>query len=194
MMRQKQGFTVLEIVLMLVGSGLILMGIFIAVPNMQANQRDSDRKSNVNKVVSAIKNYQTNNSRGALPNDSYYPSTFSVKSARSSSPSSGTWRDFAKNYLGSDFSDSDPNSRDHWLYILECGVDNSGDVCDGNESGFDLINNPYNNYVGNADGNIYIILYATCEGVNTAIKSNSNRSVAVVQVLERGNAAYCANT
>lgn len=69
-----QGFTIIEVVLVLAIAGLIFLMVFIALPALQRNQRDTARKNEVSKVLSAITSYQSNN-RGAAPDvgdlDSY---------------------------------------------------------------------------------------------------------------------------
>lgn len=66
-MKKKSGFTMIEVVLVLAIAGLIFLATFIALPNLWASQRDSARKENIMAFVTNLKNYQTNNSRGALP-------------------------------------------------------------------------------------------------------------------------------
>lgn len=63
----KKGFTIIEIVLVLAIAGLIFAAVFIALPSLWASQRDAARKENIMTFVTTLKNYQTNNSRGALP-------------------------------------------------------------------------------------------------------------------------------
>jgi len=64
---KKNGFTIIEVVLVLAIAGLIFLMVFIALPALQRSQRDSARKSEVATVISAITNYQSNNSRGQVP-------------------------------------------------------------------------------------------------------------------------------
>lgn len=62
----KQGFTIIEVVLVLAIAGLIFLMVFIALPALQRNQRDTQRKNDVGRTVTAINNFQSN-SKGALP-------------------------------------------------------------------------------------------------------------------------------
>lgn len=62
----KKGFTIIEVVLVLAIAGLIFLMVFIALPALQRNQRDTARKNEVSKVLSSITTYQSNN-RGAAP-------------------------------------------------------------------------------------------------------------------------------
>ncbi|MDB5159778.1 MAG: hypothetical protein JWO99_41 [Candidatus Saccharibacteria bacterium] len=61
-----KGFTIIEVVLVLAIAGLIFLMVFIALPALQRNQRDTQRKNDMGRLSSAIVNY-TNSNRGALP-------------------------------------------------------------------------------------------------------------------------------
>jgi prepilin-type N-terminal cleavage/methylation domain-containing protein len=63
----QKGFTIIEVVLVLAIAGLIFLMVFIALPALQRNQRDTQRKNDLSRAQTAINNYQTNN-RNQLPN------------------------------------------------------------------------------------------------------------------------------
>lgn len=65
--QQKQkGFTIIEVVLVLAIAALIFLMVFIALPALQRNQRDTQRRNDLSRAQTAVNNYQTNN-RGKLP-------------------------------------------------------------------------------------------------------------------------------
>jgi prepilin-type N-terminal cleavage/methylation domain-containing protein len=64
--KKEKGFTIIEVVLVLAIAGLIFMMVFIALPALQRGQRDTQRKSDLSRLSSALQSYQSNN-RGALP-------------------------------------------------------------------------------------------------------------------------------
>lgn len=64
--KEKQGFTIIEVVLVLAIAGLIFLMVFIALPALQRGQRDTARRSDVSTVAAAYNNYTTNN-RGQEP-------------------------------------------------------------------------------------------------------------------------------
>jgi len=64
--RKDKGFTIIEVVLVLAIAGLIFLMVFIALPALQRNQRDQERKTQVGAVATAITTYQSNN-RGQSP-------------------------------------------------------------------------------------------------------------------------------
>ena len=63
---QKNAFTIIEVVLVLAIAGLIFLMVFIALPALQRNQRDTQRKNDMAKLKDAIERYKSNNS-GKLP-------------------------------------------------------------------------------------------------------------------------------
>lgn len=63
---KQKGFTIIEVVLVLAIAALIFLMVFIALPALQRNTRDQDRKETVGKVASAITTYQSNK-RGEQP-------------------------------------------------------------------------------------------------------------------------------
>lgn len=69
---KEKGFTIIEVVLVLAIAGLIFLMVFIALPALQRNQRDTQRKNDLSRVQTAVQNYQSNN-RNNLPD---FNSTF----------------------------------------------------------------------------------------------------------------------
>jgi prepilin-type N-terminal cleavage/methylation domain-containing protein len=60
-LKQKQrGFTIIEVVLVLAIAGLIFLIVFLAVPSLQRSQRDTQRRSDLGRVLSQISQYQAN--------------------------------------------------------------------------------------------------------------------------------------
>lgn len=62
----EKGFTIIEVVLVLAIAALIFLMVFIALPALQRGQRDTQRKDDVARAVTALQNYQSNN-RNAIP-------------------------------------------------------------------------------------------------------------------------------
>ena len=59
--QQKQGFTIIEVVLVLAVAGLIFLMVFIALPALQRTQRDTQRRNDYSMLSTAVTNYSTNN-------------------------------------------------------------------------------------------------------------------------------------
>lgn len=62
---KKEGFTIIEVVLVLAIAGLIFLMIFIALPALQRSQRDTLRRRQAQAYIAAISNYRSNN-RGRI--------------------------------------------------------------------------------------------------------------------------------
>lgn len=62
----KNGFTIIEVVLVLAIAALIFLMIFIALPALQRGQRDTARKQDVGTAATAVNTYRSNH-RGTLP-------------------------------------------------------------------------------------------------------------------------------
>ena len=59
-------FTIIEVVLVLAIAGLIFLMVFIALPALQRNQRDTQRKNDMSRLKTAMDSYKANN-RGKVP-------------------------------------------------------------------------------------------------------------------------------
>ena len=57
----KQGFTIIEVVLVLAIAGLIFLMVFIALPALQRNQRDAQRKNDMAAFLDAYERCRSNN-------------------------------------------------------------------------------------------------------------------------------------
>lgn len=64
--RNKKGFTIIEVLIVLAIAGLILLIVFLAVPSLQRNSRNTQMKNAAASVTAAVNEHTTNNN-GALP-------------------------------------------------------------------------------------------------------------------------------
>lgn len=198
-MKKKNGFTIVEVSLVLGIAGLIMIMAFVALPSLWSSQRDADRRANVMALISALKTYQTNNSRGALPS---LPSgisdvTYTIRKPIAGA-SDGNWAGFIQDYyLKNSNSLEDPGGNLYQIKIFE-GCDASvavGDYCDiSSDANFsNNINRVATPKYEIDTPVIYVVKGATCdEDQNAIVKTANNRYVAAVQVLEKGK--YCQNT
>jgi prepilin-type N-terminal cleavage/methylation domain-containing protein len=65
--RKESGFTIIEVLIVLAIAGLILLVVFLAVPALQRNSRNTQAKNAASAILGAVSEY-TNNNNGALPN------------------------------------------------------------------------------------------------------------------------------
>lgn len=63
---KQSGFTIIEVVLVLAIAGLIFLMVFIALPALQRNQRDDQRKRDLGRIQTQLTNYSSSN-RGNIP-------------------------------------------------------------------------------------------------------------------------------
>lgn len=76
--KKQSGFTIIEVVLVLAIAGLIFLMVFIALPALQRNQRDTQRKDDLGRVKVAVNNYMSSN-RGNIPTSAEALASFKSK-------------------------------------------------------------------------------------------------------------------
>ena len=64
--KSDKGFTIIEVMIVLAIAGLIILIVFLAVPALQRNSRNTQRKNDVAAILAAVSEYATNND-GVLP-------------------------------------------------------------------------------------------------------------------------------
>ena len=63
---EQKGFTIIEVLIVLAVAALILLVVFLAVPGLQRNQKNTQIKQEISRLSGAIVNYEANNG-GAAP-------------------------------------------------------------------------------------------------------------------------------
>lgn len=102
----KNGFTIIEVVLVLAIAGLIFLMVFVAFPTLQKSQFDTQRQNDITRLSTQITNYKTNN-RNKVPTD---------------------WADFITKYMKAGESTfSDPDGEDYTITAVDCNP--SGGEC-----------------------------------------------------------------
>lgn len=66
--KNRDGFTIIEVLIVLAIAALIMIIVFLAVPALQRSARNTQRRTDVSAVVAAISNYISDNN-GNVPND-----------------------------------------------------------------------------------------------------------------------------
>jgi len=64
--KREEGFTIIEVLIVLAIAGLILVIVFLAVPNLQRSARNNSRKNDASRISTAASDY-VSNSNGQLP-------------------------------------------------------------------------------------------------------------------------------
>lgn len=62
----EEGFTIIEVLIVLAIAGLILLIVFLAVPALQRNSRNTQRKADVSALLSGVQEFTTDNN-GTTP-------------------------------------------------------------------------------------------------------------------------------
>ncbi len=182
---KQRGFTIIEVVLVLGVAGLIFMMVFIALPTLQRNARDAQRRDDMLIFADALKKYQTNN-RGALPVLSI--GTDVVDDIKGGNVRNGgydnakyttTWAGFYRDYL--DVAMMDPSGGYYNMYVTECNKNTNGG-CSDKEEWLDAFGGiPY----------ILVVTGASCSG-EEIMQSSNPRKVVIMYKLE-GGGFYCGN-
>ena len=183
-MRKKDGYSIIEVTLVMMIAGLIFLMVFTALPTMWANERDSERRTDVAYFIDRLKSFQTNNNRGALPSGSGVTIT-----TINSCGQGNTWQDFYNCYFNESF--MDPSGDLYQLRIAERNASGTAQPCGYQASPFKSFED-YLLDLSKQDYTMHVIIGATCDGSN-AVESANKRNVAVMYRLERG-AVYCENT
>lgn len=74
--KNNKGFTIIEVLIVLAIAGLILLIVFLAVPALQRNSRNTQRRNDVQKMIGTLQE-AANNNNGIPPVDTAVPPVIS---------------------------------------------------------------------------------------------------------------------
>ena len=172
--KNKKGFTIIEVVLVLAIAGLIFLMVFIALPALQRSQRNTQREDDFARVLTAVNSFQTNNS-GKVP-FTFTDSTGSVD------------QNFVKRYV-----DEKCDTTDGVTYT-NCGdqfTDPDGTIYTLQAKEKLTANKDNLSLPTTVNHIIYAYVNASCGDSEGTLKvSTGDRQVALVYV-EEGGAIYC---
>lgn len=163
--KQKTGFTIIEVVLVLAIAGLIFLMVFVALPALQRSQRDTQRRQDLSRAITAVQNYQTNN-KGNIPSfdSSFISGYLTVNGDTFQDPSGTPYGFYNKTTSGS-------------AGIVDCGV-TSGD-CTGAQAPDTF-----------KAGYIVAVKNATCDGEKAVYSSGPNKFAILMKLEGAGKACY----
>jgi prepilin-type N-terminal cleavage/methylation domain-containing protein len=155
----QEGFTIIEVLIVLAIAGLILLIVFLAVPALQRNARNTNRKNDASALAAAVSEYEDNNN-GTPPTTPVATGNAGTFNLCQSSPCSAT-ESPAQFKLG---------------YYTKIGTGAAGD--------FDVVTTLTN--PTNVD-ELLIEVGFTCSGNAATASGASSRSLAVVYDIESGS-------
>ena len=180
MTKNKKGFTIIEVVLVLAIAGLIFLMVFIALPALQRSQRNTRRRQDMARILSAFTEYSSNNG-GSVPTSNDQLKNFVEKYASGNSSCTATKANpsVASANCGDQFVDPDgTNYQLKWNDATE----NTTTAADKTKVNASFPNNHEIEYYTNA----------SCGGEGVVEYSNGSRDIAILYVLE-GGAVYCGD-
>lgn len=121
--QNSEGFTIIEVMIVLVIAGVIILIVLMAIPAMQRNSRNTAIKNDASAVVAAISEFKSNND-GTAPNKTgtlSSGSTVTIDGATGSTASSGKVQGDTKVTGTADAPDSEvPTGTVTVLYGYKC--------------------------------------------------------------------------
>lgn len=213
----KEGFTIIEVVLVLAIAGLIFLMVFVALPALQRSQRDTQRRNDLSRVDTSLVQYQTNHANvpNNLPNSDTMNTVASKFDAKAqyneltgfscAKDAAGEACRFVRDYMNSGSSENDGKLNtfedpDGVLYnvIITCNwanADCSKDVQNvysklAIQSGenYTIQNTGTDKKTAFDDYTIYIVPGGRCVG--DAVTASTKRHFAILYRLE-GAGVYC---
>ncbi len=82
---EQKGFTIIEVLIVLAVAALILLVVFLAVPGLQRNQKNTQIKQEISRLSGAIVNFEANNGGNTPLNSSDLTSVLNDSNIASSS-------------------------------------------------------------------------------------------------------------
>ncbi len=202
----KQGFTIIEVVLVLAIAGLIFLMVFVALPALQRSQRDTARRNDISRVGTSLVQWQTNHGSAInnLPNIGEKDKSVyvGIETFNCATGTEGLACEFVRDYMNSGVDGAKENSFQdpdgpHYSLLITKNLANAGDKSIAasfsdkskleqfGESGSYTIGgtDPYSEHV------IYVVPGAMCDDNGNATASGQ-RHYAVLYRLE-GAGVYC---
>ena len=194
----KKGFTIIEVVLVLAIAGLIFLMVFVALPNLQRSQRDTQRRTDYSALASNIEGYISSNG-GRLPEaDASLSSNLYINETGTDPNGEYYIIEVIEMASGDEWVETNSPNRqvgatDKTAYLQTNTQDDADDL---SPSGIFQVGVPPEGTEGVRDGTfVYIIRHADCSGTSDTDASSiphynsASRKFAIFGDLEAGT--YC---
>jgi len=174
--KRAEGFTIIEVMIVLAIAGLIMVIVFIAVPQLQRSQRDNARQNIANRVKAELETYAGNN-QGLYP----------FNNAACGGADTGKWCDFINRYITGKVKVADPSTGND-VVTTTAGVPVAYNTapCTGTPT----VPNPW------VPGTFYTCYGSKCTGeafTNSGNATLNTRNYAVMIGLDRSGTWYCVD-
>jgi len=160
--RTYKGFTIIEVMIVLAIAGLIMVVVFLAIPQLQRSQRNNAREAVMNRISAEVNNFASNNS-GAIP----------TADAAVTTGFNGVGGGFYVRYINSNASSFTDPSTGVTMILTSMSIPAGGALTG----------------VVTSSGTAYYSRRAVCNGESAILNSN-DRNFVVATLLE-GGAIYC---
>ena len=174
--KNKKGFTIIEVVLVLAIAGLIFLMVFIALPALQSSQRNTQRRNDISRFLTAVNDFQSNNS-GRSPFDA----------------TSGVDANFIRRYIDQGIAVDNNGGISCTAASCPQFTDPDGELYSFNVSAAAIPNGQTSANFGGYDNTdvdhvVYVYINASCgEAEGTYVAGTGNRQVALFYSLEGGS-------
>lgn len=97
------GFTIIEVMIVLAIAGLIMVIVFLAIPQLQRSQRNNARQAVMNRIATEVNNFASNNNGDiptvaefdSAPAGAFYTRYIASNASSFNNPSTGTPMEFS---------------------------------------------------------------------------------------------------
>ena len=177
MTKNKKGFTIIEVVLVLAIAGLIFLMVFIALPALQRSQRNTQREDDLSRFLTAANDYQTNNNGkspfGKTENahagvDKNFVKKYIDKNCETDASDSGSYKNCESEF-------TDPDGSIYAMKWYEAVTADTKEVV-GDDESWETSNHQIRVYTN-----------ATCGDEGIAVKGTGTRQYAMFYILEGGS-------
>ena len=166
---KQKGFTIIEVMIVLAIAGLILLIVFLAIPALQRAQRNTGRKEDAGRLVTAFQDFISNSS-GQLP-------------AVSTSTSSTSSTSSTPNDCQSIVNDAGNLNQYKNLTCVAAPVSKANEIAITTAGTTSTLSTPIGNELEFVEG-------ATCAGTSTYSVSSTQQQAVLFYSLEGGNGTY----
>jgi len=177
--RSNQGFTIIEVLIVLAIAALILLIVFLAVPALQRNARNTSRKSDVAGILAGINEYVGNN-QGATPTSCSGTSPI-IWGTAGTNTVANTDMGYYKSAACSPTASASTGTSGQ-VYLLTNPTAGTATYA--------TVNAAFSPTPPSSQDYVFVAMRSTCNAAGNALQAGSTRSFAALYQIETGNNTY----